>query len=60
MNPEMQTIPQLEKEIQRRKIAVEELSVLNELAIAASSSLRLLKFDILVENCYGRLAFPLP
>lgn len=51
MKPEVQTIQQLEKKIQRLKIAVEELSVLNDLAIAASSSLEVLKFDILVEDC---------
>ncbi|MDZ7333472.1 MAG: SpoIIE family protein phosphatase [candidate division KSB1 bacterium] len=47
----MQTIPQLEKEIQRLKIAVEELSVLNELAIAASSSLEVRQMlDIIVQK----------
>lgn len=47
----MQTIQQLEQEIQRLKIAVEELSVLNDLAIAASSSLEVRQMlDIIVQK----------
>lgn len=47
----MQTIQQLEQEIQRLKIAVEELSVLNDLAIAASSSLEVRQMlDIIVRK----------
>lgn len=45
------TINQLEQEIAHLKVAVEELSVLNELAIAASSALETRKIlDIIVEK----------
>lgn len=51
MISEQQTIQQLEREIQRLKIAVEELSVLNDLAIAASSSLEVRQMlDIIVQK----------
>ncbi len=51
MNPETQNIQQLEQEIQRLKIAVEELSVLNDLAIAASSSMEVRQMlDIIVQK----------
>jgi len=47
----MQNVQQLENEIQRLKIAVEELSVLNDLAIAASSSLEVRQMlDIIVQK----------
>lgn len=51
MKSEMQNVQQLEKEIQRLKLAVEELSVLNDLAIAASSSLEVRQMlDIIVQK----------
>jgi serine phosphatase RsbU (regulator of sigma subunit) len=51
MKAELQTVQQLEKEVQRLKIAVEELSVLNDLAIAASSSLEVRQMlDIIVQK----------
>jgi len=51
MNTEMLNVQQLQKEIQRLKLAVEELSVLNDLAIAASSSLEVKQMlDIIVQK----------
>ncbi len=51
MKEQMHSVQQLEKEIQRLKIAVEELSVLNDLAIAASSSLEVRQMlDIIVQK----------
>jgi len=51
MKAAIQNIQQLEKEIQRLKLAVEELSVLNDLAIAASSSLEVRQMlDIIVQK----------
>ena len=51
MKAEIQNIQQLENEIQRLKLAVEELSVLNDLAIAASSSLEVRQMlDIIVQK----------
>jgi GAF domain-containing protein len=45
------SVQQLEKEVQRLKLAVEELSVLNDLAIAASSSLEVRQLlDIIVQK----------
>ncbi len=47
----MPDVQQLEKEVQRLRIAVEELSVLNDLAIAASSSLEVKQvLDIIVQK----------
>ena len=51
MKAEMQNVQQLEKEIQRLKLAVDELSVLNDLAIAASSSMEVRQMlDIIVQK----------
>lgn len=51
MTTAIQNIQQLEKEVQRLKLAVEELSVLNDLAIAASSSLEVKQMlDIIVQK----------
>ena len=47
----MQPTHHLEKEIQRLKVAVEELSVLNDLAIAASSSMEVEQMlDIIMQK----------
>jgi len=47
----MQSVQQLEQEVQRLKIAVEELSVLNDLAIAASSILEVKQMlDIIIQK----------
>jgi sigma-B regulation protein RsbU (phosphoserine phosphatase) len=47
----MQGVQQLEQEVQRLRIAVEELSVLNDLAIAASSSLEVKQMlDIIIQK----------
>jgi sigma-B regulation protein RsbU (phosphoserine phosphatase) len=51
MKEATQNVQQLEKEIQRLKLAVDELSVLNDLAIAASSSLEVKQMlDIIIQK----------